>query len=157
MNLLFAAVLLAQSMFSGLPVDGISCQASEGAVEHIHSHLQLFNHGRSVPVPAGIGIPPGAGCLYWLHTHAADGVIHIESPVTRTFTLGNFFDIWGDTLSRSQASSVRAARGSTLRVTVNGKRWTGDPNAIPLRDHQEIIIQNGPPFASGHPADWARL
>ena len=29
----------------------------------------------------------------WLHTHAADGIVHIESPVDRTYTLGNFFDV----------------------------------------------------------------
>ncbi len=35
------------------------------------------------------------GCFYWLHTHTEDGIIHIESPVQRTFTLGHFFAIWG--------------------------------------------------------------
>ena len=157
MSLIFAAVLLAQSMFSGLPIDGIHCEASEGAVEHIHSHLQLFDRGRAVAVPSNVGIPLGAGCLYWVHTHAADGIIHIESPVSRTFTLGDFFDVWGDTLSKTQASSLHAAHGSTLRVTVNGKAWTRDPRSIPLRDHQEIVIQSGPPYASGHAADWSRM
>jgi hypothetical protein len=156
-SLFFGVILLAQSMFSGLPVNGIPCQSAEGAVEHIHSHLQLFDRGRAVAVPASIGIPPGAGCLYWVHTHAADGIIHIEAPVQRQFTLGDFFDIWGDTLSRTQASSVRAPRGSTLRVTVNGKRWTGNPRAIPLRDRQEIVIESGPPYPAGHGADWSKL
>ena len=157
MSLIFGVILLAQSMFSGLPINGIPCQSAEGAVEHIHTHLQLFDRGRSVAVPSNIGIPLGAGCLYWIHTHAADGVIHIESPVQRLFTLGDFFDVWGDTLSRTQASSVRALRRSTLRVTVNGKRWAGNPRSIPLRDHEEIVIQNGPPYSSGHPADWSKL
>ncbi len=156
-NLLFAAVLLAQSMFSGLPIDGIRCDASEGVAEHVHTHLQLFNRGHAVTVPADIGIPLGAGCLYWLHTHATDGLIHIEAPVSKPFTLGQFFDVWGDTLSRTQASSVRASKGRTLRVTVNGKIWSGNPRSIPLRDREEIVIQNGPPYSLGHAADWSKM
>jgi len=147
----------AQSLLSGLPIDGIRCDSMEGAVEHIHSHLQIFNKGRSVQVPADIGIMQVAGCLYWLHTHATDGIIHIESPTARTFTLGQFFDVWGEDLTRTTAGSVRAPRGRTLRVTVNGKLWTKDPRAIPLRDREEIVIQNGPPYGKPHGADWATL
>lgn len=57
-------------------------------------------NGQSVKVPAGVGIADpqteptqsgpfvGAGaCFSWLHTHAADGIIHIESPVHRAYQL----------------------------------------------------------------------
>lgn len=144
-------------MFGGLPVDNIRCEASEGAVQHVHVHLQLFDRGHAVEVPALVGIPAGAGCLYWVHTHSADGIIHIEAPVARTFTLGQFFDVWGKNLSRTQAGPLHAARGRTLRVTVNGKAWTRDPASIPLRDHEEIVIQNGPPYVAGHRADWSNM
>jgi hypothetical protein len=147
----------AQNMFGGLAIDGIRCDVSEGAVEHIHAHLQLFDRGKPFAVPGQVGIPQGAGCLYWVHTHSGDGIIHIESPVAKTFSLGQFFDIWDTTLSRTQADGVHASRGRTLMIMVNGKRWTGDPRAIPLRDHEEIVIQNGPPYVSGHRADWSKL
>ena len=101
-----AIVMLAQSFFGGAPIDGIHCDVQEGAVEHIHAHLQLFDRGRALVVPEDIGIPNGGACLYWLHTHAEDGIIHIESPVRRTFTLGEFFDVWGVALSRSDRKSV---------------------------------------------------
>jgi hypothetical protein len=153
----FHAPARAQSMMGGLPVDGIRCDTMEGAVEHIHSHLELFNRGRSVEVPAQIGIMQIAGCLYWVHTHSPDGIIHIEAPTVRTFTLGQFFDVWGETLSRTQASSVRAPRGHSLRFTVNGRPWTRDPRSIPLRDREEIVVQNGPPYARPHRADWSKL
>lgn len=147
----------AQSLLSGLPIDGIRCESMEGAVQHVHSHLQIFNRGRAVSVPADIGIMQVAGCLYWLHTHSDDGIIHIEAPVSRTFTLGQFFDIWGEELSRSTAGDVHAPHGRTLRVTVNGKLWTKDPRSIPLRDREEIVIQNGPPYGKPHGADWSKL
>ncbi|MHB8432611.1 MAG: hypothetical protein ACYC8W_02905 [Candidatus Tyrphobacter sp.] len=155
---LFAAlIVVAQSFFGSLPIDGISCDSAEGAVEHVHVHLQLFERGRAVEIPAGIGIPVDRGCLYWLHTHAPDGIIHIESPVRRTFTLGAFFDVWGMDLNARHAGPLAAVRGRELRVTVNGVRWNGDSRAIPLRDHEEIVIQAGPPFARPRPAAWSNL
>ncbi|HEX9235017.1 MAG TPA: hypothetical protein VF972_01920 [Actinomycetota bacterium] len=36
-----------------------------------------------------------ADYLTSIHTHDATGIIHIESPTPRTFTLGEFFDVWG--------------------------------------------------------------
>ena len=32
-------------------------------------------------------------CYYWLQVHAQDGVIHVESPTTATYTLGQSFAI----------------------------------------------------------------
>lgn len=147
----------AQSLMQGLPIDGIRCDTQEGAVEHIHTHLQIFNRGHAVEVPAQIGIMPIAGCLYWVHTHSSDGVIHIEAPTVRTFTLGQFFDIWAVDLNRSVAASAHAPHGHSLRFTVNGRAWDGDPRTIPLRDHEEIVIQNGPPYGTPHRADWSKL
>ncbi len=147
----------AQSMFGGAPIDGIRCESMEGAVLHIHQHLQLFDRGRAVQVPAGIGIPSAANCLYWLHTHTSDGIIHVESPTRRSYALGQFFDIWGQELSRTQADGVRAPRGRALRITVNGRLYRGDPRSIPLRDHEEIVIQNGPPYARAASYDWSRM
>jgi hypothetical protein len=71
-------------------------------------------NGSARQVPAGIGIPgartqnsakgpffSSGTCFYWLHTHAADGVIHIESPVQRAYTLGDFFYEWGQPSART--------------------------------------------------------
>jgi hypothetical protein len=154
----FAVIMIAQSFFGGLPIDGIQCNQSEGAVEHIHAHLELYNRGKAVTIPSGVGIPDGAGCLYWIHTHSADGYIHIESPVKRPFTLGQFFDIWGPSLNWSQAASLTAPHGEKLSIWIDGKAWHGkDPRAIVLQDHQTIVIQNGPPFARPAASDWSNL
>jgi hypothetical protein len=150
--------VLAQSFFGGLPIDGIRCDREEGVAEHIHVQLQLFDRGHAQAVPAGIGIPEGAGCFYWLHTHNSDGFIHVESPVKRTFTLGEFFDIWGPQLSWSQAAALTAPHGRRLSIWVNDTPWRGhDPRDIVLRNHETIVIQNGPPFAKPKPADWSNL
>jgi hypothetical protein len=74
------------------PVAGIPCQTMEGQVLHYHVHLQLWRDGQALIVSEGIG--RAGNCYYWLHTHTADGVVHIESPEKREFTLGQLFQIW---------------------------------------------------------------
>lgn len=138
--------------FGGAAIDNIKCETMEGAAQHIHAHLALFQNGRAVTIPSSVGIPAGLGCLYWVHTHSNDGLIHIEAPVTRAFTLGDFFDIWGKDLTPSVADGVRAAKGARLTVSVNGKPYAGDPRRIVLKDHQEILIAAGAPPA--HPATY---
>jgi hypothetical protein len=151
-------VTVAQDMLGGLPIDGIRCDRAEGSLEHIHARLQIFNRGKTLQVPGLVGSPPQGGCLYWIHTHTGDGYIHIESPVKRTFTLGEFFDVWGEQLSWTQASDVIAPRGHRLSIWVNGAAWHGrNPRDIVLRDHETIVIQNGPPFAKPAPSDWSKL
>ncbi|MHB1835957.1 MAG: hypothetical protein ACYCXW_13420 [Solirubrobacteraceae bacterium] len=152
-----AAVPLAgtKSIASGGVVDGIECLGSEQTLFHIHAHLSLFVDGSARQVPYGIGIPNahvqntargafvnGGSCLYWLHTHAADGIIHIESPVQRTFTLGDFFDIWGQKLSRTE---VGPAIGQVTAI-YNGKLYEGNPRDIPLNAHAQIQLEVGRPL-----------
>ena len=122
---------------TGQPVSGIQCQTSEQLVYHIHAHLAIFADGQPRTVPAGIGIP--GQCIYWLHTHDTDGIIHIESPDQRTYTLGNFFDIWGQPLSATRVGGDRGA----VTASVNGQPYTGDPRQIPLTAHALIQLNVG--------------
>lgn len=156
--LILASTLVAQSYFGGLPIDGVQCDRMEGSVEHIHSMLQIYDRGHAVEVPQGVGIPEGGSCLYWIHTHDAKGYIHIEAPVKKPFTLGQFFDIWGSDLSWTQAGSATAPHGKRLSIWVDGAPWHGsDPRSIKLRDLETIVIQNGPPFAQPSKPDWSNL
>ena len=130
---------------TGRDVDGISCQASEQSIFHIHAHLTIFVNGAARQLPANVGIPAHAQngpCLYWLHTHAPDGVIHIESPVRRTYTLGDFFDEWGQPLGPHQAGP---ATGRVVAI-YNGQRYEGNPRNIPLTAHAQIQLEIGAPL-----------
>jgi hypothetical protein len=131
---------------SGQPIDGISCDAQEGSRIHIHQHLVILDHGKAVNIPPNVGQPAGRRCIYWLHTHTPDGIIHIEAPKDRTFTLGDFFKIWGQPLGRAQAASARAGKQQSLKVWVNDRVYKGDPRAIKLDSHTDIVIEVGPPF-----------
>ncbi len=142
----------------GDPVHGIRCEAMEGSVLHIHQHLAIFDHGKPVGIPADVGRPFLGNCFYWLHTHTPDGIIHVESPTFRTYTLGDFFDVWGEPLTRTNVAGAKPRRGETITVWVDGNRYTGDPRKIELTQHLDVTIDVGPPAA--RPAaftDWAGL
>ncbi len=148
---------------AGQAVDGIRCQTSEQTIFHIHAHLTVFVNGSPRQVPAGIGISraeaqktpqgtfvAGGTCLYWLHTHAADGIIHIESPVHRTYTLGDFFDEWGQPLGVGQVGPV------TGHVTAlyNGQVYRGNPRDIPLNAHARVQLEIGTPLIAPVAVTW---
>ena len=142
---------------TGQTVDGIGCDTAEQTVFHIHAHLTVFVNGSARQIPAAIGIPGAQAtntaqgpfietgtCFYWLHTHAADGIIHIESPVQRTYTLGDFFDEWGQPLTSDQ---VGPARGHVVAI-YNGQVYQGNPRDIPLNAHAQIQLEVDTPLVA---------
>ncbi len=134
-------------------VNGISCDTLEGTIVHIHMHLAIFVNGQEQQVPFGIGIGQpwqvsdsdegpfvdDGSCFYWIHTHTQDGIIHIESPIRRRSSLGDFFAIWQMPLSANQ---VGPAQGPVI-VYVNGQRSSTNPQDIPLLPHARIQLDVG--------------
>ena len=154
----------ASTAAGGQTVDGVQCNSSEQAAYHIHTHLSVYVNGSLRPIPAAIGIVSpiaqqtssgpfyGASrCYYWLHVHTQDGVIHIESPVQQRYTLGDFFDLWGQPLGTDQ---VGPAQG-TLTVFVDGRPFTGSPRDIALGSHEDIQIDVGTPVVPPKSVDWS--
>lgn len=159
------ALAPASSTAPGVTVDGIQCAPVEQLAYHIHAHLQVYVQGQSRSLPGAIGLvgpvpqqtPVGPfygaqRCYYWLHTHASDGVIHIESPTARIYTLGNFFDEWGQRLSPDQ---VAGAKGKVTAL-VGGRPWTQTPREIPLNPHAVIQLDVGSPVTPFRAMSWAR-
>jgi hypothetical protein len=159
------ALAPASTTTQGATVDGVQCSPSEQVVYHIHSHLQVYVNGRPRSLPGAIGIVgpveqqtaygPFFGaqqCYYWLHTHTNDGVIHVESPSERVYTLGNFFDEWRQPLSRTQVASATGK----VKAFLNGKPWTRDPRAIPLLPHASIQLDVGSPTVAPKTISWAQ-
>jgi hypothetical protein len=140
---------------SGQPVRNIKCEQMERVGFHIHQHLTILDHGKPLGIPADVGRPLVAQCYYWLHTHTPDGIIHVESPIMREYTLGDFFAVWGEPLSRRVVATARPRRGEHIAFYLNGNPYTGDPQAIPLAQHSDIAILVGPPYKMPAPfTDW---
>jgi hypothetical protein len=132
------------------PVEGLSCGRRHDG-ERFGVHLEVFAHRRDVVVPAGIGIAPprsragayvtGGRCEYPVRTHEPTGLIELDSG-TRA-TLGQLFALWGEPLGRRRALGFHAPRGEAVSAFVNGRRWAGDPRAIPLDRHATLVIEVG--------------
>ncbi len=122
---------------------GLQPLTEEGRVVHIHQHLDLFVDGNPVEVPGDIGI--GTGFLSDLHTHASypPGIIHVESPTQASFSLGQFFAVWGVPLSATCIGSLCESGAKQLKTWVNGKPVSADPTRIVLAAHQQITIAYG--------------
>jgi len=149
----------------GQTIDGLTCN-NLTTPYHVHAHLSLFVNGQRLAVPDTIGFSqPGAEvngytqnaqCFYFLHTHDADGLIHIEALVPTAFPLGYLFDVWGEPLS---ATNVAGFTGQVLAYTAQAAQgynqtsgaftqYQGDPRLIQLVSHEEIVLEVGPPFVT---------
>jgi hypothetical protein len=149
---------------------GLTPETHEFVFLHVHSHLDLFVRGKKVVIPAGIGIntrdpavhkfpaPDGTigyggispacskPCISPLHTHFDDGILHTEAKKDEFNRLGQFFKEWRVPLN---AKCVATYCKPTTKITVyvDGKRVSGDPRAILLRDKREVAIVVGKPPA----------
>jgi hypothetical protein len=162
---------------NGNPIDGVSCDALEQTQVHYHAHLQILINGAAIPIPTDVG-RQSTGCIYWLHTHPIlddEGVIHIESPDNRTYTLHQFFDIWGQQLSKTSLLGHQVDATHTLTVYVydandqltdasqpftvtppsNLAPYSGDPTKIILKPHELIVLEYGTPLMP--PSAWTFL
>jgi hypothetical protein len=131
---------------------GVNILPQEGNVLHIHQHLDIFNNGKHVTVPALIGIKrvgqTGAEFAE-LHTHDTSGIIHLESDRAQAFSLGQFFGVWGNLLAKNCVGGLCSPPGP-FAVYVNGKKIppTADPTRLVLEEHDEIAIVYGTPPAT---------
>ncbi|HEY7994842.1 MAG TPA: hypothetical protein VID24_11565 [Candidatus Eremiobacteraceae bacterium] len=135
---------------SGQQIDRINCRAFLDNQFHHHVQLSMFVNGEQIALPRGTGMKnPGHGkfiyhatCAYFLHTHDETGIIHIEPPTARTFTLKNYFDIWGEPLSTNGFAGYTGA----VAVYINGTLQPGmDPNTVTFSPFEEITLVIGTP------------
>ena len=141
----------------GATVDGISCYGPKNGntfnfTYHVHSHLSIFRDGVRLAIPEQIGIVgdenvPSSRCEYALHTHDATGQLHTEAFNAATNTLGQFFNIWGQPLSRTNiAGQTNMPVVVYIRDGGNLRKYQGDLASIELRSYRSIVIQLGTPL-----------
>jgi hypothetical protein len=149
---LFVLYRLTAPPQEGQPVGNVQCNSGEQLATHYHANLQILYQGTPVPVPPQIGIK--TSCFYWLHTHDDSGTIHIEAPANQSgtqFTLGQFFQVWGQPLSSSQVATLSVQKGQQVKTWINGKAYKGDPSGITLKKGEKIVIEVGPPYTTPPP------
>jgi hypothetical protein len=119
----------------GRPVGRLRC--SRAAPPRFGAHVEVFARRQVVIVPGGIGVaPPHRGrppyvrsgrCSYPLRTREPTGVVEVERGAR--VTLGDLFELWGQPLDHPH-------------VWVAGRRWRGDPRAIPLGRHAQVVVSD---------------
>ena len=113
---------------------GIDCLPSHtNANQHIHPEIKILVDGKPELISANIGIV--RSCMAEVHTHEADGIIHVESvSAGKTFTLSQFFAAWGKSLERD---------GFKLAMTVDGAP-TEELGNLVLKDKHKIVLNYAP-------------
>lgn len=104
---------------------------------HIHPELSIFVNGEEVLIPTNLGVK--ATGMTAIHTHDEKGVIHVEAPIQKDFTLGDFFAVWGKDFSSTQLLENTVDKNSEIIMTVNGERVDTYENTI-LWDKDKIVI-----------------
>jgi hypothetical protein len=118
-----------------------------GSIQGRHRvHVELFGRRHAVVIPAGIGLGEplvrsqhrfvAARCRAVTRTLDPAGVIDFDRA---GLTLGDFFGVWGEPLSRGRMASFRGR----VSAFVDGRRVTGDPASIPLRDGAQVVLEVG--------------
>jgi hypothetical protein len=126
-----------------MAISGVECNRTEQLNYHVHTHINVFVDGREQEVPDDVGRL--TSCLYWLHTHAMNGVIHVEAPQTREFTLGQFLDIWQQT--HDSTEFFNSVQGMNVTAYVDGEQFEGSYRDVPLQSLEQIALVYGEPPA----------
>ena len=115
----------------------LRCTTDMATQFHIHPQLRIYVDGREVFIPDDTGI--AADCMRAIHTHKDRPELHVEAPIQKDFTLGDFFAVWGKDFSRSKLLDNVVNDGSSITVTVNGEKVDTYENTI-LKDKDKIVI-----------------
>ena len=111
------------------------CVDHDNLDTHIHVTLVTVWNGQPEFLPAGIGI--ASDCMSPTHTHDETSAIHIEGPGNQTYTVGDFFDVWG-----GESPDLRP--GSEVEnVSLNGQPYIEDYRDIEFEDGQRIVVAFG--------------
>ena len=116
----------------------LACDKEMANGFHIHSTLEIVVNGESVEVPKNIGIQQT--CMTALHTHTPDGLIHVESPEKRDFTLADFFAVWEKPFTKDEILSYKTDAAHRIVVTVDGVEVDTFENTV-LKDTARIVIR----------------
>jgi hypothetical protein len=134
---------------TGSPVGGLNCGPAIQTVAY-YTQLSIWQNGTQIALPDRAGIVRDAAgnlqCVYPVHTHTGDlsGRIHKEGPDNTTYTLGNFFAVWGEPLTAGNVAGLTTTPMSVYIIDGGAiTQFTGDPATIELKSHRHIAIVLG--------------
>lgn len=114
------------------------CTTDMATEYHIHPLLKIYINKKEVIVPANTGITNN--CMNSIHTHEEPNVLHVEAPVQKDFTLGDFFAVWGQPFDSEHLVDFVADKKGEIAMTVNGVVVDTFENTI-LKDGDKIVVE----------------
>jgi hypothetical protein len=134
----------------GSAIGSFNCVVNPPDTYSVRAHLSILVNNELQSVPRYVGAAPSGltHCFYPIHTDDASGRIHVVSAAAGTFTLGQFFQIWGQPLTNSNIAGVSGLpievyiTDGTTSTKVEEADWTN----IELKDHRLITIELGTPL-----------
>jgi hypothetical protein len=159
----------------GKTVGAIQCDPTEYLNDyHIHMFLGIIDKGVQVAMPDAVGLikpqkerngyisgvkAKKGGCFYWIHTHDASGIVHIESPHVLPpsaviYKLADVMSVWGQKADANQFGPFKGkihvfvGNVSSLgQLTVSSyQKFKGPYASIPVKSHEVVWIEVGKPF-----------
>jgi hypothetical protein len=166
---LYAFLFISLSIIIGtiMPIPVLSL--SEKDLEtHIHVHLRMVRDGRDIIIPAYIGLDPRLTAnpffdrystspfVSALHTHYADGIIHIESAIFRRFTLADFLNVWG--MDQTKIAYVNTSGGKQIDYKTQPLQSNNNLTIV-LKPEKSLVgfthyIDSTNGLAFDYPSDW---
>ncbi len=112
-------------------------------------HLEIFVNRRVLIMPAGIGLRPplrragiarlaGGRCAYPLHTLDPTGTV-----LRRALAAAHAGRLLHDLGPAPGCRGNCSRSAGRVRAFRNGREWKGDPRRMPLRRHDEIVLEVG--------------
>lgn len=165
---LLGALVIFTTQHNGTPaprtINGLACvpASSQGKVVS-DINIQYYVSGKQVAVPTGVGVDSAAKCSYPLTVPQENFVAAHATDAKTTYTLGQFFDVWGQKLSTTQVGTHVTKQGEKVTYEIwdgNGhfEIYNGDPAKIQLQNHETIAILYESPNAHPLPyTDWSKV
>lgn len=124
---------------NGFDEKAFAAKIPKGAI-HWHPHVTLLIKGKSITIPANIGLESAVHKP--VHTHETDNILHweVSVPTVKNMQLGYFFNtIWKKKLSSECILDYCNGPDGTVKMYVNGAENTEFDHYMPL-DKDEIKI-----------------
>ena len=128
---------------TGADVDGLACTSNTTPTYQVNAHLAIIYNGQWVQAPKNVGV--ASSCTYEMSTSDHTGTVHIGSTSVKNYTLGNFFDIWGEPLTSTNVAGLTGDVVAYINDNGESRRYMGDLRAISLTSHRAVTLQIGTP------------
>jgi multiple sugar transport system ATP-binding protein len=131
----------------GDTVDGIQCQKDVQTGYQVQAHLGILLNiqpdgtGDQKSIPDNVG-RQAKGCTYWLTTSDTSGVIHIQAPSQKDYTLKQFFEVWGQQLSKDTVADCTPLVGSVVVYTYDPTQSHANDSTDPTKGWKLVASEN---------------